>query len=139
MEQTNIKNFDYEAFAKDLSFQAGEVFPQELSQEDKQYTTNIIYRFCKMAAEALVKEENSKLSAQEAQLITQFIGEWIFHKSIDLVRGTINDPKIKESILQKVAFTIFEIAKKAVENKPNVPEYQNNLKLYTRRIEETKK
>ena len=74
-----------------------------------------------MAGDALVKEENSVLSAQEAGLITQFIGEWIFHKSIDLIRAQV-DEKYRESILQKVAFTVFDIAKKAVEKQ--IPQEQ---------------
>lgn len=112
----DLKRFNFDAFSKDLSQQAGQIIPNDISKEDKEFITTIIYRFCNIAGDALVKEENSKLTAQEAGLIVQFIGEWIFHKSIDLARAKV-DIQLRESILQKVAFTIFDIAKKAVENK----------------------
>ena len=114
MAETDIKKFNFEAFAKDLAAQASQVVPADLKEDDKKFIIDIILRFCKMAGEALVKEENSKLTAQQACLITQFIGEWIFHKSIDITRADI-DVKHREGILQKVAFTVFDIAKKAVE------------------------
>ena len=116
MAETNLKTFNYEAFAKDLSGQARGVIPPDISKTDCDFVVDIIYRFCQMAGDALVKEENSTLTAQEASLITQFIGEWIFHKSVDLIRAEI-DEKYREGILQKVAFTVFDIAKKAVEKK----------------------
>ena len=95
-----------------------------------------------MAGDALVKEENSKLTAQEASLVTQFIGEWIFHKSIDIIRANIEE-KYREGILQKVAFTVFDIAKKAVESK--IPQEQlislveaHVKKCFTKAIEDLK-
>ena len=121
MAQTDIKTFNFEAFAKDLSSQASQVIPNDISKPDKDFVVEIIYRFCVMAGDALVKEENSKLNAQEASLVTQFIGEWIFHKSIDLIRAKI-DPQYREGVLQKVAFTVFDIAKKAVEKQ--IPQEQ---------------
>ena len=114
MAQGDIKTFDCDAFAKDLAGQASQVVPKDIQKEDKDFVVEIILRFCKMAGDALVNEENSKLNAQQASLITQFIGEWIFHKSIDIIRAGI-EPKFREGILQKVAFTVFDIAKKAVE------------------------
>ncbi len=121
MTETDLKNFNYDAFAKDLSSQASQVIPADIKTPDREFVIEIIYRFCKMAGDALVKEENSKLNAQEASLVTQFIGEWIFHKSIDIIRAQI-EPKYREGILQKIAFTVFDIAKKAIENK--IPQEQ---------------
>lgn len=114
MSQTDLQTFDFQAFAADLSSQASEVIPNDIKAPDKKFIVEIIYRFCVMAGDALVKEEGSKLNAQEASLITQFIGEWIFHKSIDIIRAGIED-KFREGILQKIAFTVFDIAKKAIE------------------------
>lgn len=142
MAETDVKTFDYDAFAKDLATQASQVVPADIKKPDKDFVVEIIYRFCKMAGDALVKEENSKLTAQEASLVTQFIGEWIFHKSIDIIRANI-DPKFREGILQKVAFTVFDIAKKAVENK--IPQEQlislveaQVKKCFTKAIEDLK-
>lgn len=114
MAETDLQTFNFQAFAADLSQQASEVIPNDIKAPDKKFIVEIIYRFCVMAGDALVKEENSKLNAQEASLITQFIGEWIFHKSIDIIRAGIED-KFREGILQKIAFTVFDIAKKAIE------------------------
>lgn len=115
VEQANtLQDFDYEAFAKDLSQQASTVVPEDIKADDAKFIIQIIYRFCMMAGEALVKEEGSTLNASQAMLVTQFIGEWIFHKSIDIIRAQI-DPQYREPVLQKVAFTVFDIAKKAVE------------------------
>ncbi len=114
MTQSDLKSFNYDEFAKDLATQAGDVIPEDIDKQDGKFIVEIIYRFCKMAGEALVNEENSKLNAQEASLITQFIGEWIFHKTVDIIRAQI-DPQLREGILQKVAFTVFDIAKKAIE------------------------
>lgn len=114
MAESDLKNFNCEAFARDLASQASQVVPKDIQKTDKDFIVEIIYRFCKMAGDALLKEENSKLNASQATLITQFIGEWIFHKSVDIIRAKI-EPRLREAILQKVAFTVFGIAKKAIE------------------------
>ena len=117
----DIKNFDYEAFAKDLSSQVDSVIPPDISPEDKDYITSVIYRMCKMAGEALVKAKESKLTAQQAALVVQIIGEWLFHKSIDSMRAGIA-PQYRDGILQKVAFTVFDITQKAIEKQ--IPQEQ---------------
>lgn len=121
MAESDLQNFNSEAFAKDLASQAGQVMPSDIQKADKDFIVEIIYRFCKMAGDALLKDKNSKLNATQASLITQFIGEWIFHKSVDVIRTKIN-PQFREVILQKVAFTVFEIAKTAIEKQ--IPQEQ---------------
>ncbi len=118
---TDIKNFNCAEFSKDLAQQASQVVPADISPEDKKFVVDIILRFCKMAGDALVNEKDSKLTAMEASLVTQFIGEWIFYKAIDVIRAQIN-PQYREGTLQKVAFTVFDIAKRAIENK--IPQEQ---------------
>lgn len=117
----DIKSFNCSEFSKDLAQQASQVIPADISQADRKFIVDIILRFCQMAGDALINEKNSKLNAQEASLVTQFIGEWIFHKSIDIIRAQIA-PQYREGILQKIAFTVFDIAKKAIENK--IPQEQ---------------
>lgn len=114
MPEVELKNFNYEAFATDLAQQASQMLPDDLSAEEKTFVVSIITRFCKMAGDALVKEENSTLNTNEVCTVIQFIGEWIYHKSIDIIRGGV-EPKYREGVLQKIAFTVFEIAKKAVK------------------------
>ena len=142
-DDADIKSFDYKAFAADLSGQADAVIPSDIQKKDREFIVTLIDRFCQMAGNALVKEENSKLTASQASLIVQFIGEWIFHKSIDLIRAKIDDLKYREGILQKVAFTVFDIAKKAVEN--DIPQEQlislveaQVIKSFTKAVDEMK-
>lgn len=45
-------------------------------------------------------------------MITQIIAEWSFHKSVDLIRSGIPQ-QYWDPIMQKIAYTIFEIAKNA--------------------------
>lgn len=108
-----IEGFDYKAFAKDLAGQANGVIPPDISDADKQYIINLIFNFCNMSGEALYNDTNSNFTADQAMLITQFIGEWAFHKSIDAIKTGI-EPQYRDGLMQKIAFTVFEIAKQAV-------------------------
>ncbi len=113
MAERKIEGFDHKAFAKNLAGQAGQVVPQDIDVNDKKFVVDIVYKFCFLSGDALIKDETINLDAAQASLITQFIGEWSFHKSIDLIRSKI-DPSLREGILQRVAFTVFEISKQAV-------------------------
>lgn len=116
-----IEGFNYQEFATDLAQQASAVLPADLSVEDKNYVVNIVNNFCFLAGEALVNDNTISFDANQASVVTQFIGEWTFHKSVDLVRGNI-DVQFRDPILQKVAFTVFEIAKQALIK--NLPQSQ---------------
>lgn len=108
-----IEGFDFKEFAKNLADQASQVIPDDIQGNDRQYVVNIVYNFCYMAGEALANDANLNFNAEQASIITQFIGEWAFHKSIDLIKGGI-DPQFRDGILQKIAFTVFEIGKQAI-------------------------
>ena len=119
-EQSDEKQqFDYINFVKDLTTQAESLVPVDINPEDKQYVTNIVYNFCNLACEAIIKED--KFSLEDVTLITQFIGEWTFHKSIDLIRAGVA-PQFRDVVLQKIAFVVFEIAKQAILNKLAQPQ-----------------
>ncbi len=115
-EKRVIEGFSPQDFAKNLAGQACQVIPADISSADKKFIIDIVYKFCVLSGDALVKDAALNLTAPQASLITQFIGEWSFHKSIDLLRAKIN-PQLREGILQRVAFTVFEIAKQAVVKK----------------------
>lgn len=115
-EQKGIAGFNPQDFAKNLTGQAGQVIPADISAADKKFIIDIVYKFCVLSGDALTKDTALNLDAAQASLITQFIGEWSFHKSIDLLRAKVN-PALREGILQRVAFTVFEIAKQAVVKK----------------------
>ena len=74
-----------------------------------------------MAGEALANDTEHVYTVDQASIITQFIGEWSFHKSLDLIRGKIPSQH-RDPIMQKIAFTIFEIAKQATFK--NLPQDQ---------------
>ena len=137
-----IEGFDYKEFAKAISAEVGPALPSDIADADRQYIINIVHNFCYMAGEALANDTTIKLNAHQASIITQFIGEWSFHKSIDIIRSHI-DPQFRDGILQKIAFTIFEIAKTAtIKNMPQpdmiaVVEFQVK-KAYNEALEELK-
>lgn len=114
-----IEGFDFKEFSKNLADQASQVIPAEFSEADRQYVVNIVYNFCYMASEAIYNDTALNFNADQASIITQFIGEWAFHKSIDLIKSGI-EPQFRDGILQKIAFTVFEIAKQAIIK--NIPQ-----------------
>ncbi len=108
-----IEGFDFKTFARSLAEQVGPALPPDIADADKQYIINIVHNFCYMAGEAISNDTTISFNAEQASIVTQFIGEWAFHKSIDIIRSGI-DPQFRDGILQKIAFTIFEIAKTAI-------------------------
>ncbi len=105
-----IENFNYQEFAQNLTQQAAELVPAEFSDVEKQYVVNTLLNFSNLAGEALYNDTESNFNADQAMMITQIIAEWAFHKSVDLIRSGIPQ-EFWDSVMQKIAFTIFEIAK----------------------------
>lgn len=119
-----IEGFDYKAFSIDLAKQALEILmqpntnaaPDTLKDQDKKHIVETVKKFCFMAGEALSNDTQLKFNAEQASLVTQFIGEWTFHKSIDLIKGKI-PPQNRDAILQIIAANIFNTAKLAIIKK----------------------
>lgn len=135
-----IEGFDYKAFAQNMSEQAVQLVPEGLKDFEKEYIVKTLSNFTMVAGEALYNDESLKLTAEEAIFITQIIAEWSFHKSIDLIHSGIL-PQYWDGIMQKIAFTIFEIAKQGHIRK--VPQDQllqavehHVVKVYKKSIEE---
>ncbi len=105
-----IKGFNYQEFAQNLTAQAQELVPQDFSDPEKQYVVNTLLNFSTLAGEAIYNDKESNFNADQAMMITQIIAEWSFHKSVDLIRSKIPQ-EFWDPIMQKIAFTIFEIAK----------------------------
>ena len=138
-----IKGFDYKGFASAMAEQAKELVPADLQNHEKEYIVKTLGNFTQLAGEALYNDDSLKLNAEQAIFITQIIAEWSFHKSIDLVKSGIL-PQYWDSIMQKIAFTIFEVAKQAVIRK--IPQDQllqaverHVVKVYKESIEELEK
>lgn len=116
-----IEGFQYKEFAEEMAKQARELVPPEFSEQQKDYIVKTIENFTRMAGEALYNDTSIKFNADQAVLISQIIAEWSFHKSIDLIHSRIL-PEYWDGIMQKIAFTIFEVAKQALLR--NIPQDQ---------------
>ena len=135
-----IEGFDYKEFARSMSEQAKELVPADLEDHEKEYVVKTLGNFTLLAGEALYNDTSLNLTPEQAVFITQIIAEWSFHKSIDLIHSGIL-PQYWDSIMQKIAFTIFEVAKQAVLR--NIPQDQllqavehHVIKVYNQSIEE---
>jgi len=110
-----IEGFDYKDFSQVLASQAGELLPEYFDDFQRNYVINTITNFASLAGEALYNDTETNFNADQAMMITQIIAEWSFHKSVDLVKsGILSD--YWDGIMQKIAFTIFEIAKQTMQN-----------------------
>lgn len=114
-----INGFEYKEFAQNLAQQALELIPPDFNDTQKNYVANTLLNFSTIAGQALYDE--GQFNVDQAIMITQIIAEWSFHKSVDLVRSGIPQ-QYWDPIMQKIAFTIFEIAKNAFHQ--NLPQDQ---------------
>ena len=114
-----INGFEYKEFAQNLAQQALELIPSDFNEVQKNYVANTLLNFSTIAGQALYDE--GQFSVDQAVMITQIIAEWSFHKSVDLIRSGIPQ-QYWDPIMQKIAFTIFEIAKNAFHQ--NLPQDQ---------------
>lgn len=109
----SISGFDYKEIAQNFKEQAAEIIPNDISKEDSDYIKNIIANYTLLAGDALYNETSIKLDNKKATFIVQVIAEWSFHKSLDLIRSEIPN-KHWDVILQRIAFTVYEISKQAL-------------------------
>ena len=113
--------FDYIEFANKMSEQSLEQVPVEFTEEEKTFVSTTIKDFVKLAGEALNKEYSDEFSDEQKIFILQLLADWTLHKSVDLKKDEILCEHWSK-ILQKIAFTIFEIAKQALLH--NIPQEQ---------------
>lgn len=113
------KGFKYEEFAQNLAAQAQDLVPPEFTPQEKEYVINTLGNFSMMAGKALAEDKNLPFDVDTSTYITQIIAEWSFHKSVDVIRSGI--PRQHwDGVMQKIAYTIFEVAKQAFSQKlPN--------------------
>lgn len=138
-----IEGFDYKGFASSMAEQAKELVPRDMEPAQQEYIVNTLGNFTMLAGEAIYNDESLQITAEQAVFITQIIAEWSFHKSIDLIHSGI-DQMYWDSIMQKIAFTIFEVAKQGVIR--NIPQEQllqavehHVIKVYKKCIEDLEK
>jgi flagellar biosynthesis component FlhA len=104
--------FNHEDFARSMQEQSYELIPSEFSKVEKEYISTTIYNYTKIAGESLNNDNENNYSDEQKFFIAQIIAEWSFHKTVDIIRAKIPN-KYRDAIMQKVAFTIFEISKQA--------------------------
>ena len=103
--------FDYKDFAKSLTKQAENSMPSDIALQHKKEFLERIYNFTYIAGEAFSNDEKIP-DTSTAKMLTQLISEWTFHKYIDLLRSNI-PAMYHESILQKLGFVAFEMARES--------------------------
>lgn len=108
-----IEGFDYKTFAQELSAQADGLLPAEFQDFQRKYVVNTINNFATLCGEAIYNDDKANFTLEQAMLITQIIAEWSFHKSVDIIKAGIL-PDYWDGIMQKIAFTIFEIGKQTI-------------------------
>lgn len=138
-----IEGFDYKAFAEELSSQAGELVTKDLRDFQRNYVINTIKNFSTLSGEAIYNDEKANFNAEQAMFLTQIIAEWSFHKSVDIIKSGIL-PDYWDGIMQKLAFTIFEISKNMISKNMNQDEILQIVehhvkKTYAEVIEDLKK
>ena len=130
-----IEGFDYKEFTQMMSSQAGELVPKNFNEMQKNYVVKTLTNFTLLAGEAIANDESLNFNADQAVFVTQIIAEWSFHKSIDLVHSGIM-PEHWDGVMQKIAFTIFEIAKQAIQKE--IPQ-DKTLQLIEHHVDKTYK
>ena len=128
-----IEGFDYKEFAQMMSSQAGELVPKNFNDMQRNYVVKTLTNFTLLAGEAISNDTKLNFNADQAVFVTQIIAEWSFHKPIDLVHSGIM-PEHWDGVMQKIAFTIFEIAKQAIQK--NIPQ-DKTLQLIEHHVDKT--
>lgn len=116
-----IEGFDYKAFAAGLASEAmnllsqknSNAVPDSVTVPERKIIVETVKKFTYMAGEALSNDPQLKFTAQQATIVAQFIGEWTFHKSVDLMVSKIPQQN-RDAILQVIAANIFNTAKLAL-------------------------
>ncbi len=104
-----IQELNPQEFAKNLAQQAITYVPDDISEEHKKYITKKVYEFCFITGDHLIKQYKEQFSDEDAVVVIQFIGEWTFHKAVDLIKSGLRH-EYWDTILQQVAFAALKAA-----------------------------
>ena len=130
-----IKNFDYVAFSDNMYEQAKELLPPDIPELYCKKILDTIKRFTIIAGENLINENGDYLTDDNALMLCQIIAEWTFHKGIDLSRSTVSSC-YWDSILQKIAFMIYEVAKVGFEKEIPQQDLLDSIEHQVKRLYE---
>lgn len=103
-----------EEYAENLKKQAIDLIPDDLSEEQKKYVLDTVYKNSSLSFKTLLEYVNLELSIDMIAYITQILAEWTFHKCVDLSRSEI-PMEYWDEIIRKIAYVIYEIAKNDVK------------------------
>lgn len=123
-----ITSLNSQEFAKDLAQQAINYVPADLTDENKSYVAKKVFEFSLIAGNHLIERFKQQLDDEQARIIVQFIGEWTFHKSIDIIRAKI-PPEHWAEILQQVAFAALQVAIQAFIEKQDQTKIAASIEL----------
>lgn len=123
-----ITSLNPQEFAKDLAQQAINYVPADLTDEYKNYVAKKVFEFSLIAGNHLIERFNQQLDDEQARTIVQFIGEWTFHKNIDIIRANIPQDHWAE-ILQQVAFAALQVAIQAFIEKQDQTKIAASIEL----------
>ena len=124
----NNSHFDYILFSINLKSQAYQDIPSDIAEKDKLYVVSTIEEYVQIAGKAL-EADSIDYSEQQFKLSCQVIAEWTFHKAIDIILAEI-PPKWRDGLLQRIAFTVFEVTKQAYEKSCNNDELLNAVEYH---------
>lgn len=100
--------FDYKEFVETLTEEARKLVPSEFSLSEKDFIIDKVYTCSLRTGKALCSKDDCPFDEEQLQSMIQIIAEWIFHKSIELVRSKVSQSQADE-ILEYIAYKIFEI------------------------------
>ena len=108
-------DLEIKGFASNLKRQIEEIIPSDLSKDDRTYVLDTVYNFTILAGEFVAKEESLGQDEGKYYMFSQIVAEWTYHKCLDLVHSTISRDYWNE-IIQKIAYTTFEVVKDGIIN-----------------------
>ena len=128
-----IEGFDYKAFVQELSSQTDDFLPAYFYDFQKEYVKDTLLKISLYFGEAIYNYEKSNFSVIQAKIITQIIAEWVFHKSIDLIKSGI-PYDYWDGILDSIALSIFKLATQEISR---VMPSNNLLQIVEQVVNET--
>ena len=125
-EPEQFCEFDYKAFAADLSRQSKKLIPEDIKGEDSTYIIEKVEEYSIKIGEKLVNTDEYQYTEKQKEFIIQVVAEWVFHKTIDLVHAGITKEN-REFIVSNVAYIVFEVLKDGLSQNADRQEILNEV------------
>lgn len=110
------EEFDYIKYSENISERIFSIIPDSVCVEDKEYLVSTIKKIMLMCGEAIVKNDSNVICQEEKfSLYLQLISMFALNKGLSCVYCGI-PKKHWDSLIQNVAFIVFEQIKKYIEN-----------------------